>query len=260
MAMDVEHRDGIAVLRFANAENMNSFDPEALRGIRAAITDAMNDAEVSGIVLTGTGRAFCTGADVGEFRRHINEGTIAAFIQEATGELHPLMMEMHASGKPIVAAINGVAAGGGLGLALAADERIGSEAARFASGYFGIGASPDGGSTWFMPRLIGTQRTRRFFYDNEVMGADEAVATGLMDALVPADSLVGAAVERAARMAAWAAHSRTATAELLESALHLDLEAQLRREQELIVDAGTTPDFQEGVSAFLEKRTPAFQP
>ncbi len=258
MALDVTHQDGVATVRFADAERLNSFDADTLRDIRAVITAQLQDPDVKALVLTGSGRAFSTGADVSRFQAGIEDGSITEWILEATGELHPLMMEMHASATPIVAAVNGVAAGGGLGLALAADLRIGSPDARFAAGYFGIGASPDGGSTWFLPRLIGTQRTRRFFLDNEVMGADEALATGLMDRMVDADALQDEAVATAKRLGAWASHSRAATKRLLESALHTDLPTQLELERGLIAAAGSTPDFAEGVAAFLGKRSPSF--
>ncbi len=258
MVMDVARDGDVAVLTFANAEHMNSFDPVTLREIRATLMAELQNPEVRAVVLTGSGRAFSTGADVSQFRASIDDGSITKWILEATAELHPLMMDMHQSEKPIVAAINGVAAGGGLGLALAADVRIGSPEARFAAGYFGIGASPDGGSTWFMPRLIGTQRTRRFFLDNEIMGADEAVRTGLMDKQVDADVLLERAVAWAHRLGSWSTHSRSATKRLLESTLHTDLPTQLELERGLIAAAGATGDFAEGVSAFLEKRQPVF--
>lgn len=258
MSIQVEHRDGVALVTFANAERMNSFDSDTLREIRATFRTLMDDPETSAMVLTGSGRAFSTGADVSLFQRGIDEGRITEFILAATAELHPLMMDLHACGKPLVAAVNGVAAGGGLGLALAADLRIGTDAARFAAGYFGIGASPDGGSTWFMPRLIGTQRTRRFFLNNEVMGAQEALEVGLLDQLVPADSLVEEAVALAQRLGCWAAHSRESTKRLLEVSLHTDLPTQLDLERGLIAAAGSTGDFAEGIAAFLQKRQPLF--
>lgn len=258
MSLEVEHRDGVALVTFANAERMNSFDADTLRAIRRTFRGLMEDDTVQAMVLTGTGRAFSTGADVGMFQAAVADGSITQVVLAATAELHPLMMDLHACGKPFVAAVNGVAAGGGLGLALAADLRIGSDAARFAAGYFGIGASPDGGSTWFMPRLIGTQRTRRFFLNNEIMGADEALRTGLLDEIVPAGELVERAVAMAQRLGCWAAHSREATKRLLEVSLHTDLPTQLDLERGLIAAAGGTSDFAEGVAAFLAKREPLF--
>ena len=252
-------RGTVAVATFRNAERMNSFDAEVLRDIRRTMERLLADPAVSAVVLTGEGRAFSTGADVNLFQASIQEGTIQDVILAATAELHPLMVAMHRSPTPVVAAINGVAAGGGLGLALAADARIGSDAARFAAGYFGIGASPDGGSTWFLPRLIGTQRTRRFFFGNEIIGAEEALAIGLMDERVDADGLLDRAVEVASRWGAWADHSVESTKHLLETALHATLEEQLDAERRLIVAAGGTADFAEGVTAFLEKRAPEFR-
>lgn len=249
---------GVAVLTFRNADRMNSFDAETLRSIRTSMEEALGDDDIRAIVLTGEGKAFSTGADVAMFQDAIEEGTIQDIIQDATAQLHPLMVAMHRHPKPIIAAVNGVAAGGGLGLALAADARIGSEHARFAAGYFGIGASPDGGATWFMPRLIGTQRTRRFLLGNDIMGADEAVAVGLMDEKVSAEELVDHCVALGNRWGNWSAHSRGATKRLLEQTLHVDLEEQLDLERALITEAGGTADFAEGVDAFLAKRAPRF--
>lgn len=260
MALNVEHLEGgVAVATFRNAERMNSFDADTLREIRSTMEGLLGDDAVSAVVLTGEGRAFCTGADVAMFQRSIEDGSIREVIMAATAELHPLMVAMHRSSTPVVAAVNGVAAGGGLGLALAADARIGSDQARFAAGYFGIGASPDGGSTWFLPRLIGTQRTRRFFLQNEIIGADEAIRIGLMDECVFGDGLVDRAVESAKQWGSWATHSIGSTKQLLETTLHATLEEQLDLERRLIADAGETDEFAEGVAAFLEKRAPSFR-
>ena len=168
------------------------------------------------------------------------------------------MLELHGCGKPLIAAVNGVAAGGGLGLALVADARIGSSAARFAAGYFGIGVSPDGGATWLLPRLIGEQRTRRFFFENEVMDAETALGCGLLDELVPEDDLVASAVGLARRWGSWAFHSRESTKRLLEASLSNDFVAQLDMERGLIAAAAGTAGFREGVAAFVEKRPPDF--
>ncbi len=258
-AIQVERDGDVAVVTFANAEQMNSFDPALLRHLHVTFRDLIEDDSVRGMVLTGSGRAFSAGADVGEFQAHIAQGDITQWILEATRHLHPLMVDLHQCDKPFVAAVNGVAAGGGLGLALAADARIGTPNARFAAGYFGIGASPDGGSTWFLPRLIGQQRTRRFFFDNEVMGADEALATGLLDHVVADAALLEEAVALARRWGAWARHSRGSTKRLLDAQHSNDLETHLDLERGLIAAAGSTADFKEGVAAFHDKRKPSFQ-
>lgn len=260
MSLDVTMDGPIAVATFRNAANMNSFDTDTLKAIRATIEGLLDDDTVAAIVLTGEGKAFSTGADVAMFQRAIDDGSIKQLILDATAELHPLMVAMHRHDKPIVAAVNGVAAGGGLGLALAADVRIGNPQARFAAGYFGIGASPDGGATWFMPRLMGTQRSRRFFFENQILGPDEALASGVMDELVADDDLLPRAVAVAKRWAASSAHSRRMTNQLLETTLHASLEEQLEAERQGIAAAGETAEFAEGVGAFLGKRKPRFNP
>ncbi len=256
-AIQVQRGD-VAIVTFARAESMNSFDPQIIAHIREVFADLIADPEVRAIVLTGSGKAFSAGADVAQFQAAIEEGKVSQWILDATKQLHPLMVEMHQCDTPIVAAVNGVAAGGGLGLALAADARIGNGSARFAAGYFGIGASPDGGSTWFLPRLIGTQRTRRFFFENQVIGAKEALEIGLMDALVEDDALLDEAVAMARRWGAWGRHSRGSTKRLLEAQHHSDLQTQLELERGLIAAAGGTADFREGVAAFTQKRPPNF--
>ena len=258
MALRIDDLDGVALLTLENAERMNSFDPGFLSEMRGVVADLLERPDVGGIVLTGSGRAFSAGADVAEFRRSNEEGTTTDWILGATEHLHPMLRDLHASAKPFVAAVNGVAAGGGLGLALAADARIGSPAARFAAGYFGIGASPDGGATWFLPRIIGLQRTRRFFLDNEVMDADTAHGLGLLDEVVEPERLVGHAVETCRRWTRWAPHSVESSKRLLAASLQNDLQTQLDLERGLIAAAGGTRDFREGVASFLEKRTPAF--
>lgn len=256
--LSVRNEEGVGVVTMENAATLNSFDPGTLGEMRAAFDRLLADDQVRAIVLTGSGKAFSAGADVAAFRKGIEAGTITQWILDATEELHPMLRALHESDKPMVAAVGGVAAGGGLGLALAADSRIGSPDARFAAGYFGIGASPDGGATWFLPRLVGEQRARRFFFENEVMDADEALRVGLLDEVVPPGELLERAMSRARRWAAWSRHSILATKRLLAHQSQNGLQAQLDLERGLIAAAGGTPGMREGVAAFLEKRRPDF--
>lgn len=249
---------GVAVVTFARAETMNSLDPKTMWHVRHTILGLLEDPRVRAIVLTGSGKAFCAGANVKEMQEAAASGRSTQWVLDTTAELHPLLLELHASAKPVIAAVNGAAAGGGLGLALVADCRIGSPEARFAAGYFGIGLSPDGGSTWLLPRLVGEQRTRRFFFGNEVVAADEAKAIGLLDELVPAASLVPRAIEVARTWGAWAARSREGTKRLLESQSTSSFADQLETERGLIAAAAGTADFKEGTTAFTEKRKARF--
>ena len=155
-----------------------------------------------------------------------------------------------------MAAINGAAAGGGLGLALACDARVASTDARLAASYAGMGLSPDGGSTWLLPRLVGTQVARRFFFDNTIWNAQEAHEFGAVDYLVPGDHLIDTAVGVAVAWSGWSEHVREATKHLLHVEADNDLATHLDHERTLIEAAGTTAAFQEGVAAFLARRRP----
>lgn len=255
----VTRRGPVAVLAFQRAASMNSFDPAVIRHVRTRFQGLLADPGVRAVVLTGSGKAFSAGADVRSFRDAIAAQAASQWVLDATAELHPLLLELHRSAKPLVAAVNGVAAGGGLGLALVADRRIGSPEARFAAGYFGLGLSPDGGSTWLLPRLIGEQRTRQFFFDNEVMGAETAYELGLLDEVVEPAGLVDRAVEVAAHWGSWAQASREATRRLLGAQSGNTFEEHLDLERGLIAGAAGTAEFREGVDAFLGKRRAAFR-
>lgn len=250
---------GVAVVTFSRAESMNSFDPKVISELHALFRQLLLDPEVRGIVLTGTGKAFCAGADVREFQKGIESGTATQWVLDATAALHPLLLEIQDSPKVFVAALNGVAAGGGLGMALVADYRVGGPSARLAASYFRIGLSPDGGSTWLLPRLIGYQRAKQFFFNNEVMDAEEAFVTGAVDELVADDKLLPRAVEVARTWAAWGAHARGATKRLLSASQFTDFDTQLELERGLIAAAAGTQDFAEGVAAFRAKRQPVFR-
>lgn len=249
---------GVAVVTFTKAETMNSLDPATMGQVRRTLLALLDDSAVRAVVLTGSGKAFCAGANVKAMQQAAATGQATQWVLDTTAELHPLLLELHASAKPLIAAVNGAAAGGGLGLALVADCRIGSPEARFAAGYFGIGLSPDGGSTWLLPRLIGEQRTRRFFFGNEVIAAEEAARIGLLDEVVPADQLLPRAIEVARRWGAWATRSREGTKRLLESQSTTSFADQLEAERGLIAAAAGTEDFKEGTSAFAEKRKARF--
>ncbi|MHB8632439.1 MAG: enoyl-CoA hydratase/isomerase family protein [Thermoplasmatota archaeon] len=249
----------VAVVTLGREEAMNSFDPEVIRAVRQAFSALLADDGVRALVLTGSGRAFSTGADVRAFRDAIRDGTAPEWVLRTTAELHPLLLDLQRSAKPFVAAVNGVAAGGGLGLALVADVRIGTAAARFAAGYFALGLSPDGGSTWLLPRLIGERRSRSFFFGNEVMGADEALRFGLLDEIVDPGRLLPRAIEVAQRWGAWGHESRQATKVLLASAFAHSFAEQLELERGLISAAAGGPDFRSGVEAFLGKSKPQFR-
>ncbi|MDE0869336.1 MAG: enoyl-CoA hydratase/isomerase family protein, partial [Candidatus Poseidoniaceae archaeon] len=180
-------------------------------------------------------------------------------IRDLTGILHPLLIRMRQSSTICIAAVNGACAGGGLGLALACDARIASTKAKMAASYSGMGLSPDGGTTWLLPRLVGDQISRRFFLENEIWDAEQCLAVGVIDALVEEEKLLDAAYGIATRWSQWSNHTKEATKHLLDVQSIHDFETHLKHERTLIEAAGTTTGFKEGVTAFIEKRKPNFR-
>ncbi|MGB0652251.1 MAG: enoyl-CoA hydratase/isomerase family protein [Thermoplasmatota archaeon] len=257
--LDVERRGPVAVARFANAERMNSFDVPTLKALRAQLEALDADADVRGIVLTGEGRVFCAGADLHAFRKNIEAGTIATFVRDATAEVHAIVQLFQRSATVVIAALNGVAAGGGLGLALAADARVAGPGGKLAASYFRLGLAPDGGATWLLPRLVGPQAARCFFFDNGTWDADEAHSAGAVDLVAPDDeAMLDAAVELAQQWGAWSPASREGAKRLLAASGANTLGEQLDLERNTIAASAATADFAEGVLAFLEKRPPRF--
>ena len=259
MAVEIEQRDQIRLIKMAGQASTQSFSTAFLPKIAQAIDDGLKDAETKAIVLTGDGRFFSAGADINAFQDSIETNSAPELIRDLTGVLHPLLQRMRTSATIVVAALNGVSAGGGLGLALACDARIGTDDARMAASYAGMGLSPDGGTTWLLPRLVGEQRARRFFMQNEVWSGREAHEYGAIDVLVEPDSLIYTAIGLATVWSSWGPHTKEATKHLLHVQTDNDFSNHLDHERTLIEAAGTTEAFKEGVSAFLEKRSPRFE-
>lgn len=259
MAVEIEQVEGgIAILTLSAETAANGFSLEGMAAIATAVDAALDDDGIRALVLTGTGKMFCAGADIEGFKTSIEEDTIVEFIRDLTGILHPLLLRMRRSGTICIAAMNGAAAGGGLGLALACDARIAGEDALLVSGFANLGLSPDGGTTWLLPRLVGENIARRFILDNSRWTATQALAVGAVDEVVGQQELIGRATEVARAWGKWSRHTREASKHLLDVQSSNDFETQLRHEQLLIMAAGASQDFAEGVEAFLGKREPEF--
>ena len=233
----------------------NAFN-RALHQALAAALDEAADLDVRAVVITGAGRGFCSGQDLKEFQEIPSNGGIRARLEET---YHPNIRAIRALEKPVLAAVNGACAGAGLSLACACDVRIGSSSASFVPGFIGIGLVPDSGGSWFIHRLLGFARAVEWMVSNRRLGADEALAWGLISEEVPAERFE----ERVAELASWYAALPTRgvamTKQLFEHAYTATLEEQLELEAELQQAATGTEDFTEGVQAFLEKRPPDFR-
>ena len=182
--------DGIRLIKMSGKTSTQSFSRQFLPEIANAIKSALSDSQVKAIILTGEGKFFSVGANIDDFKKSIDEGNATELIRELTGILHPLIVRMRQSATICVAALNGASAGGGLGLALACDARIASPQAKMAASYSGMGLSPDGGTTWLLPRLVTDQVARRFFLENEIWSANQAAQVGAIDAIVEDDELI----------------------------------------------------------------------
>ena len=250
--------DGITLVTMAGKSANQSFSMEFLPQIADGILSSLSDSSVKAIIITGEGKFFSAGADINAFADAIKNGDAPKLIRDLTGILHPLIVKMRQSPTICVAAINGACAGGGLGLALACDARIASSGAKVAASYSGMGLSPDGGTTWLLPRLVGNQVSRKFFFENSIWDAAQSLQHGVIDELVEDSKLIERATEVAKLWSSWGPHTKEATKHLLDVQTNQDFETHLKHERTLIEAAGTTEAFKEGVTAFLEKRRPKF--
>ncbi len=254
--------DGVATITLNRPEARNALSPNMMDGLAEALKRC-DSADVRAVLITGSGGAFCAGADVRGFTRALEEGTanISAHLEDQAGKLHrQVILKIRELPKPVIAVVDGVAAGAGVGLALACDLRIASEGARFVLAYSNIGATADGGSTYFLPRLVGPSRTMELYLLNEPLGAQRALELGMVNRVVAAEALQEESMELARRLASGptVAYGRVkALIDRLE--LSKRLESQLDEETKAIVGITQTHDFQEGIRAFAEKRPPDFQ-
>jgi 2-(1,2-epoxy-1,2-dihydrophenyl)acetyl-CoA isomerase len=204
-------------------------------------------------VITGAGKGFCAGQDLKEF------GAVSASISDALEQTyHPNVRLVRSLAKPVIAAVNGPAAGAGLSFACACDIRVASSTATFVPGFVGIGLVPDAGGTWFVHRLLGFARAFEWMSTNQRLSADEALAWGLVSEVIDADRFEDRVAELAAEWASRATLAIGRTKQLFEHAFAAGLEAQLSLEARLQQESVGTADFSEGVNAFLEKRAPEF--
>ena len=246
-------REG-AVLTIAlnRPDKLNAFDAATHKAFAGALKEAA-DGAIRAVVLTGSGRGFCVGQDLAELRE--GERDVAALLRERWNR-H--VLGLRGLEKPVLAAVNGAAAGAGLSLACACDLRIAADSAAFVPAFVNVGLVPDTGGSWLVPRLLGYARAFDWMCSGRKIGADEALAWGLVSEVVPVDGVVARAQERAARFAALPTKAIAMTKRLFERAAAARLEDQLELEAQLQLAATRTDDFAEGVAAFLEKREPRF--
>jgi len=246
-------RDGaVMTVTFNRPEVYNAFNRELHAALHEALTEAADDS-VRAVVITGAGKGFCAGQDLNEF------GAVSDSIGDALEQTyHPNVRLVRSLAKPVIAAVNGPAAGAGLSFACACDLRVASSNATFVPGFVGIGLVPDAGGTWFVHRLLGFARAFEWMSTNRRLSAEEALEWGLVSEVVDTDAFEGRVAELAAEWATRPIASVGRTKQLFEHAHTAALDDQLALEAKLQQESVGTADFREGVSAFLQKRPPEF--
>ena len=249
---------GVLQVTLNRPEKLNALNPEMHKLLRQALERAAEESEVRAVLLTGAGRGFCAGQDLAE--RDVSPGAAPIDLSVSLGSYYnPLVRRLRALPKPVVCAVNGVAAGAGANLALACDIVIAARSAFFIESFSRLGLVPDAGGTWFLPRLVGSARALGLALLGEKLAAERAVEWGLIWKVVEDAVLLSQGMELAKQLA----NGPTRGYGLIKKAMHASsgnsLDAQLELERDLQREAGFSEDYREGVTAFKEKREPRFK-
>ena len=255
--LEVSRSGGVLALTLNRPSRLNALDDSLLTALADALAVARDDDAVRCVLLTGAGRGFCAGADLGLLAGAEDDRGMAIRRHLQT-HYAPVILGIRELEKPVVAAVNGVAAGAGMSLALACDLRVCAESASFLQAFVRIGLVPDAGSTFFLPRLVGLAKAAELAMLGEQISAAEALRVGLVNRVVPDDSLLAAAGEWASRLAA-GPRSLGLIKHALNLSLSSDLRTQLGHEEDLQALAANSADSVEGVTAFLQKRPAEFR-
>jgi 2-(1,2-epoxy-1,2-dihydrophenyl)acetyl-CoA isomerase len=254
-SLKTELSDGILTLTI-DRPKANAFDLALVGELQSAFKQAARDVQTRVVILTGAGRIFGAGQDIEEIKAH---GGKLSFREHLLKTYHPLVLQIRQIEKPVIAAINGPCAGASLGIALACDIRIAVEESWFKVGFSGIGLVPDSGVSLLLPALIGLGRAAEFALTNDMISAEQALAWGLVNHVVPADKLIAESNALAARLAAGPHTAFALTKRAFNKAVLPSLETVLDYEAHLQEIAGRSAEHQEGVAAFLEKRLPKYR-
>ncbi|HEY0070627.1 MAG TPA: enoyl-CoA hydratase-related protein [Chloroflexia bacterium] len=246
--------EGVLTITLNRPDVLNAFNRKMTDELQDAFKRAERDSEVRCIVLTGAGGAFSSGEDL-KSRSAEGDSDFGSTLRQ---RYNPLVSKMRNIEKPVLGSINGVAAGAGCSIALACDLRIASDKARFMEVFVRVGLVPDSGSSFFLPRLVGLGRALEMAFLGDEMGADEALRTGLVNRVVPAEELESATRELALRLAKAPTKAIGLAKRAINRALTMDLDQALDYEVYGQETAGASEDHKEGIAAFLEKRTPNF--
>jgi enoyl-CoA hydratase/carnithine racemase len=258
--LELEIDGDIGVLTLNRPEAFNAMSPQMILEMTVAFAWLADRSGLRGLIVTGAGKAFCAGGDVNTFKDGVQsaEVDLPSEVRRGAEALHQAIVDLRRIPFPVIAAVNGPAAGAGFSLALACDTRIASEASFFACAYGRIGASPDGGMTYFLPRVVGPSRALELLLDDPNMTAQEALAERLVSEVVPAEELMDRARERAAKLAAKAPYYVRMAKQLTGVSIENSLTEHLQLERHGIADSMATEDLRVGVEAFFGGGKPEF--
>jgi 2-(1,2-epoxy-1,2-dihydrophenyl)acetyl-CoA isomerase len=253
-----ETNDAVTTITLNRPEKLNAFSGTMREDLLAALQTAEADPACRVVVITGAGRAFCAGGDV-EFMAGLQKNGDVARFQKLLDAGGRIVMQIAEMAKPVIASVNGIAAGAGCNLALACDYRIASEAAKFSETFVRIGLQPDWGGTWFLPRLVGPGRALEMMMTGRMVDASEALAIGMADRVVPVDALVNETAKLARTIADGPPLAIAGIKRALAASRTNTLPAQVDLESEHQLGAFRSRDAGEGMAAFFEKRAPKFE-
>jgi 2-(1,2-epoxy-1,2-dihydrophenyl)acetyl-CoA isomerase len=255
-AIQLRKRGGVAEIALDRPDALNAINLEMARDLMFAAMECDQDPEVRCVVLTGSGKAFCAGGDLGEFA---DAGeTAPALLKELTSYLHAAISRFARMDAPLIAAVNGVAAGAGMSLVCVADLAFAAKSARFTAAYHNVGLTPDASCTYYLARLVGLRRAQELLYTSRVLSADEAAEWGFINAALEDRDLpsqINMIAERLAMAPTWAIGRAK---NLLLAGTNDTLETHMEHESRAISEASRTQDFFEGIDAFLNKRKAHF--
>jgi 2-(1,2-epoxy-1,2-dihydrophenyl)acetyl-CoA isomerase len=253
-----ERREAVAIITFNRPDALNALSLQLTKDLRAAIEQAISE-NARAIVLTGAGRAFCSGGDLREMQSlWQKEGRIEAFLEEPLKELHRVILLIRETPIPFVAAVQGVCAGAGTNFALACDIVLAAENATFNEAFVKIGLSPDCGGSFFLPRAVGEKLAAEMFMTGDTISAERAAQIGMINRTIAPENLLEEALKMAKKLALAPTASIGRIKNMLNASFSNDLHAQLDLEHAQQIESGKANDFREGVSAFFDKRQPNF--
>lgn len=255
MTLIQEFKNGVCILTLNRPQVFNSFNKEMAMSLQQALDACEKDAAVRAIVIKGEGKAFCAGQDLAE-ATDPNGPEMQSIVKD---HYNPIIERIRKIEKPVIAGVNGVAAGAGANIALACDIVLAKESASFIQAFSKIGLIPDSGGTFFLPRLVGTQKAMALMMTGEKVMANDAVAMNMIYKAVPDESFEEELTKLAENLAAMPTYGLGLTKRAVNASFTNNLSEQLALEEQLQTLAGKSEDFKEGVSAFMEKRAPVFK-